>query len=127
MTITEPGLTISEVAELSGLSAHTLRYYERAGLMLGPVDRATSTHRRYTPADVTWIGFLTKLRATSMPIAQVREYAELARQGDATEDARLRLLREHRLRVIRDLDDITNSLAAIDTKIAVYEERITRS
>jgi len=124
MTIAEQLLSISEAAESTGLTTHTLRYYERAGLMLHAVDRASSTHRRYSAADVSWIGFLTKLRATGMPIATVRKYADLARSGDDTVLSRLELLLAHREAVVRQLEDVANSLAAIDKKIAVYEERI---
>ena len=123
MTVTNARLAISEVAEATGLSTHTLRYYERAGLMLTPVDRASLTHRRYSDADVTWVGFLTKLRSTGMPIAVVAEYAELVRCGDATTADRLELLSRHRIAVLAQLDDVTNSLAAIDTKIALYKEK----
>ena len=125
MTITDARLAISEVAEATGLSTHTLRYYERAGLMLDPVDRASSSHRRYSPGDVTWVEFLTKLRSTGMPIATVAEYAELVRRGGGTTADRLELLRRHRLAVLAQLDDITQSLAAIDTKIALYEEKVS--
>jgi DNA-binding transcriptional MerR regulator len=76
-------LTISDAARASGVSAHTLRYYERAGL-LDPVDRAASGHRRYAEEDLARIQFLTKLRSTGMPIRQIREYAELMRGGDGT-------------------------------------------
>ena len=124
MTIIDARLAISEVAEATGLSTHTLRYYERAGLMLTPVDRASSTHRRYSEADVTWVGFLTKLRATGMPIAVVREYADLVRGGEATTADRLELLQRHRIAVVAQLEEITQSLAAIDTKIAIYEEKV---
>jgi DNA-binding transcriptional MerR regulator len=124
MSITDTAIPISEVAELTGLSAHTLRYYEREGLMLTAVDRASSTHRRYTRADVTWVQFLTKLRSTAMPISRVKEYVELARRGDDTEQARLDLLVAHRTSVLAQLDQMTQSLAAIDFKIAVYSERI---
>ena len=124
MTIIDARLAISEVAEATGLSTHTLRYYERAGLMLTPVDRASSTHRRYSEADVTWVGFLTKLRATGMPIAVVREYADLVRRGEATTADRLELLQRHRIAVVAQLEEITQSLAAIDTKIAIYEEKV---
>jgi len=123
MTITDARLAISEVAEATGLSTHTLRYYERAGLMLAPVDRSTSTHRRYSDADVGWVTFLTKLRATGMPIATVREYVDLVRTGDDTTAARLELLLRHRITVLAQLDEITHSLAAIDTKIAIYKEK----
>ena len=124
MTIIDARLAISEVAEATGLSTHTLRYYERAGLMLTPVDRASSTHRRYSEADVTWVGFLTKLRATGMPIAVVREYADLVRRGEVTTADRLELLQRHRIAVVAQLEEITQSQAAIDTKIAIYEEKV---
>jgi DNA-binding transcriptional MerR regulator len=128
MTITEPApVSISEAAELTGLSVHTLRYYERAGLMFGAVDRASSTHRRYTEADIGWVLFLTKLRSTAMPIARVRDYVDLVRAGEETFAARLELLRAHREIVIAQLEEMTHSLAAIDHKIALYQKGISPS
>ena len=88
-------MTISEAAEASGLTAHTLRYYERAGL-LDPVGREAGGRRRYGDRDLSRIAFLTKLRATGMPIREVREYAELLREGDGNERERLALLEAHR-------------------------------
>jgi DNA-binding transcriptional MerR regulator len=76
--MTSDELTISEVAGRTGLTRHTLRYYERDGLMLG-VGRAGSGHRRYSERDLGWIELITKLRATGMPIGEVRRYAELVR------------------------------------------------
>lgn len=84
---TEQALSIMEAAEVSGLSVHTLRYYERTGL-LEPVSRNGSGHRRYRAADLERIAFLTKLRATGMPIRDVRRYAELMSAGEATNEAR---------------------------------------
>src|SRR5687768_10049306 len=75
-------MSISQAARATGVSAHTLRYYERAGLMLDPVDRAESSHRRYTEGDLGWITLLTRLRGTGMPIRRIAEYAELVRAGD---------------------------------------------
>jgi len=121
-----PALTISQVAELTGLSTHTLRYYERAGLMLAAIDRAPSRQRRYTDADVSFVRFLTQLRATSMPIAQVREYVELVRAGDDATADRLEMLLRHRIAVQAQLDEITTSLAAIDYKIATYQGKAPR-
>lgn len=121
MTPTDEQLSISEVAERTGLSAHTLRYYERAGLMLAPIHRASSTHRAYSARDVTWIIFLTRLRSTSLPIAQVKEYADLARRGEGTTPERLELLQRHRISVLAQLADMQASLAAIDYKISLYE------
>jgi DNA-binding transcriptional MerR regulator len=121
MSMTEELLSISEVAEATGLTAHTLRYYERAGLMLHEVDRASSQHRRYSTADVNWIVFLTRLRSTSMPIARMLEYVELVRRGDETVEARRDLLVMHRVSVAAQQETIAQSLAAIDYKINTYE------
>jgi DNA-binding transcriptional MerR regulator len=91
--------------------------------MLTPVDRASSTHRRYGDADVGWVEFLTKLRRTAMPIAEVRRYVELVRLGDVTTADRLALLQQHRIAVLAEIAAMKKSLAAIDFKIAVYEEK----
>ena len=114
--------TISEVAEVTGLSTHTLRYYERAGLMLGAIERGSSTHREYSDADIGWVTFLTRLRSTAMPIARVREYAELVRAGDATTRDRLELLQRHRITVQAQLEEMTRALEAIDYKIGLYQK-----
>lgn len=127
MTITDVRMSIAQVAVATGLSTHALRYYERAGLMLDPVDRASSSHRRYSPGDVNWVEFLTKLRSTGMPIATVRDYADLVRRGDSTTEDRLELLGRHRVAVLAQLDEITRSLAAIDKKIALYKEKATHA
>jgi DNA-binding transcriptional MerR regulator len=116
-------LTISGAARASGVSAHTLRYYERAGL-LDPVDRAASGHRRYAEEDLARIQFLTKLRSTGMPIRQIREYAELMRRGDDTHEARLALLEAHRDAVRAHLAETERNLELIDYKIGYYRERL---
>lgn len=110
------------MAEATGLSAHTLRYYERAGLMRSPVVRASSSHRRYSESDVNWVIFLSRLRSTSMPIGKVREYVELVRAGESTNEERLELLLRHRITVLAQLEELTASLAAIDYKITTYQE-----
>jgi DNA-binding transcriptional MerR regulator len=116
-------LSIADAAESSGLSAHTLRYYEREGL-LEPVSRNGSGHRRYRAADLELIAFLTKLRATGMPIREVRRYAELMRAGDATNAERLALLEAHRDTVLAGLETTTRNLELIEWKIRVYEQKI---
>ena len=82
-------LSIAEAAERTGLTAHTLRYYERDGLLLHSVERAPSGHRRYTDEDLRWIQMVTRLRATGMPIRDVRRYAALVRDGHGNEAERL--------------------------------------
>jgi DNA-binding transcriptional MerR regulator len=116
-------LTIAEAAEISGVSAHTLRYYERAGL-IGDVDRAASGHRRYSDEDLAWINVLQCLRATGMPIRDIRRYAQLARSGEDNLEARLALLEQHRAAVQAQLDEVLGHMAFIDRKIATYKERI---
>jgi DNA-binding transcriptional MerR regulator len=116
-------LTISDAARASGVSAHTLRYYERAGL-LDPIDRGASGHRRYAEEDLVRIQFLTKLRSTGMPIRQVRAYADLMRGGDETHEARLALLQEHREAVRARLAETERNLELIDRKIDFYRERL---
>jgi DNA-binding transcriptional MerR regulator len=91
--------------------------------MLG-VDRAGSGHRRYSETDLGWIELITKLRATGMPIREVRRYAEMVRAGDGNEDERLALLRAHRERVRAQLETMTAYLDAIDLKISYYAEAV---
>ena len=118
------GLTIAEAAEQSGLTAHTLRYYERDGLLLTSVDRSAAGHRRYTAQDLVWIELISRLRSTGMPIRDVRRYAALVRAGTGNEAERLALLKSHRERVEAQLADVTGHLRAIDHKIGIYEGKL---
>lgn len=126
MTSTLPvaGLSIADAAAEVGLTTHTLRYYERDGLMLRPIDRSGSGQRRYRADDLRWVRLLTCLRGTGMPVQQVREYAALVRAGDGNEDRRLDLLRAHRERVLARLAETTEHLGAIDRKIGVYVDKL---
>jgi DNA-binding transcriptional MerR regulator len=127
MAIAEPvagGLGISDAAHVTGVSAHTLRYYERAGLMLDRVGRASSSHRRYSDDEIRWVVLLTKLRSTGMPIRRMREYADLVRDGDGNEAERLALLEAHRAAVLEQLEAMRSNLEAIDYKIALYRGRL---
>lgn len=117
----EKELAIKEVAALTGLSAHTLRYYERVGL-LDPVSRAKSGHRCYSRQDVAWIEFLGRLRATGMPIRQMKRFAELRRGGEPTVPARRALLEEHRTEVRGRVAELERDLTAIDEKVELYEQ-----
>jgi DNA-binding transcriptional MerR regulator len=119
-------MTIAQAAEEAGVSVHTLRYYERAGL-LAPIDRNGSGHRRFTPEDVEWVVVCTKFRATGMPIRRLREYAELVRQGEGNEAERLALLEAHREDVRAQLREVRRNLELIDYKIDLYRGRIDGS
>lgn len=117
-------LAISDVAARTGLTTHTLRYYEDLGL-IDDIDRAESGHRRYRESDLAWIEFLKRLRRTGMPIEEMRYFAELRRSGPDTAAQRQRLLEEHRSRIRAEIADLGENLAAIDTKIAYYAELST--
>jgi DNA-binding transcriptional MerR regulator len=117
-------LTIAEAAERTGLTTHTLRYYERDGLMLREIERSVTGHRRYTEQDLTWINLLTCLRGTGMPISDIRRYAALVRAGVGNELSRLELLRAHRQRVLARLAEVQEHLGAIDRKIGIYVDKL---
>jgi DNA-binding transcriptional MerR regulator len=114
------GVTIAEAARRTGVSVHTLRYYERAGLVVSPVDRTSSGRRRYRELDLKWIIICTKLRATGMPIKGLRRYAQLVASGPGNEAERLALLEAHRADVLTRLAEIQENLKLIDHKIDVY-------
>lgn len=114
-------LTIAEVAAATGTSVHTLRYYERIGL-IAPVSRASSGHRRYVETDVRWVMFLRKLHATAMPIHRMLVYAELVRRGDSTIAERRALLEEHRSEVAAKLEEQKIHLEGIEKKVEHYRE-----
>jgi len=118
------GLSIAEAARRTGVSVHTLRYYERAGLVVTAVDRTSGGRRRYHQLDLDWIGICTRLRATGMPIRTIRRYAELVSAGPGNEQERLVLLEAHRAEVTARLARTREHLKLIDHKIAVYRGRL---
>lgn len=122
MEMQEEELGIGEIARRTGLSVHALRYYEREGLMLhGRVARGPGRQRRYSAADVKWLGLCIKLRRTGMPLAQIRRYVELLREGPGNEQHRLELLREQQRHVERQLDQLSDCLQIITRKVRTYE------
>ncbi|MEU2383600.1 MerR family transcriptional regulator [Streptomyces sp. NPDC012461] len=113
--------TISEVAALTGLSAHTLRWYERIGLM-PHVDRSHTGQRRYSNRDLDWLGLVGKLRLTGMPVADMVRYAELVRAGEHTYAERLDLLVATREDVRARIAELQGTLSLLDRKIDFYAD-----
>ncbi|MFF8292445.1 MerR family transcriptional regulator [Streptomyces sp. NPDC016309] len=111
--------TISEVAAWTGLTAHTLRWYERIGLM-PHVDRSHTGQRRFTNKDLDWLAFVGKLRLTGMPVADMVRYAELVREGEHTFDKRQELLEATRRDVRSRIAELQDTLAVLDYKIDFY-------
>ena len=121
MDIQKDKLTIQEVSQVTGLTPHTLRYYERIGL-IHPINREENTRRCYTADDVGWIDFLLKLRATGMSIKDMQRYAELQRQGDETLPERVEMLKSLRDKVESHIDEMNEHLKLIHYKIDYYSK-----
>lgn len=117
-------MKIGELARRSGLSAHTIRYYERIGL-LPPPDKNASGHRDYDVSILTWIDFLGRLKATGMPVREMLRYAALREQGGGTEAERRAILETHRELVRARLANLRENLSVLDTKIAGYAATIS--
>jgi DNA-binding transcriptional MerR regulator len=113
-------MAIGDVAARTGLSVHTLRYYERIGL-LDRVPRDGGGRRTFGPDDLAWLDLLTKLRRTGMSISDMVRYAELVRGGPATSPERLALLQQHRDAVAVRIAELTDCLGVIDYKISIYK------
>ncbi|MEU9036785.1 MerR family transcriptional regulator [Streptomyces sp. NPDC048352] len=119
MSLTQTRYTISEVEARTGLTQHTLRWYERIGLM-PHVDRSHSGQRRFSDKDLGWLAFVGKLRATGMSVADMVRYAELVREGEHTVDERRELLERTRREVRARLAELTDALGVLDLKISMY-------
>jgi DNA-binding transcriptional MerR regulator len=124
LEVKDTGLTIAEAARRTGVSVHTLRYYERAGLVVTTVDRNAAGRRRYQQLDLDWIRVCTRLRATGMPIRTIRRYAELVSAGRGNEQDRLALLEGHRAEVLAKIAELHENLELIEHKIDVYRGRL---
>lgn len=117
-------LGIGKVADQTGLSVHALRFYERQDLLVSPVRRSSGGRRIYQQADVDWLTICTRLRASGMPLAKLRAFAALVRQGPGNEEQRLSLLREHQSHIQRQLSELQACLDLTDWKVGLYEAHI---
>lgn len=117
----ESSLTIKDVSQRTGLSAHTLRYYERIGL-IAPVARATGGQRRYAAADMDWLAFLLRLRTTGMPIQGMLEFARLRSEGNVTARTRRKILENHLADVLTNIASLQQSAEALQPKIGIYRQ-----
>jgi DNA-binding transcriptional MerR regulator len=119
MDTTQTSLTIQEAAEETGLTVHTLRYYERIGLLM-PIERAANGHRRYSQRDINLIQMLNRWRQTGMPLVDIQHYVRLLQEGDATAGERRALLEAHRQTVVNQIEELQATLKVIDYKIQNY-------
>ena len=115
-------LSIGEVARRTGLSVHALRFYEREGLLAGPVERGAGGRRVYDEDDVDWLHVCIILRGSGMPLPVIRRYTELVRAGSGNEGERRELLSRHRDEVLGQIARLHRSLDLINHKVAVYDD-----
>jgi DNA-binding transcriptional MerR regulator len=117
------GYTIDQAAERMGISKHTLRYYEREGL-LAPVEKASNGHRRYTDDDLGWVHTLQLLRGTGMPIREMRDFVELTRAGDHTVADRVGVLGRYREELRERMTADVERMDFLNRKIAIYSDML---
>jgi DNA-binding transcriptional MerR regulator len=113
--------SIQQVAKMTGLSTHTLRYYEKIGLIKN-VQRDQTGYRQYTDVDLAWIQFLIRLRVTGMPMLKMKQFSDLRQKGDSTITARKELLEEHYKDVLGKIEELELNSQRIEEKIAHYKK-----
>lgn len=119
-------MKIGELAALTGLSAHTIRYYERIGLIPYAV-RDEAGQRAYDRSVLDWIGFLGRLKTTGMPIQGMLRYAQLRAAGPSTDRERGELLAAHRDAVRAQVAELEACLLVLDKKIEGYVHAMQRN
>ena len=116
--------TIGEFSRETGLSIYTLRYYEQEGLIIP--ERSQTNRRSYTENDAAWVAFIMRLKATGMPIKEIREYAKLRSEGDGTLARRLEMLVQHRQTIEEQIKQLQEHEVRLDEKISFYRQEIER-
>lgn len=116
--------SIGEFSKLTNLGIHTLRYYEHEGL-LAP-GRNSCNRRRYSEKDLAWVMFLKRLKDTGMPIKEIRRYAELRAEGNPTMQERMEMLSAHREALQKQIRQLRENMAKLDSKIEFYRTEIER-
>ena len=119
-------MKISEVSEQCDISAETLRYYERVGL-LPPVNRSESGIRDYSDLDVRRVEFIKCMRTAGLPVEVLIEYYRLVQQGDETMEDRKAILVEQRAEIKARMAELQKTLDLIDYKISFYEYAVLKA
>ena len=118
-------MTIRAVSERYGLSADTLRYYERVGL-IPPVPRSKGGARDYDAASLGWVELIKCMRSAGVGIEALTEYCRLFQQGEEIQEARKALLEEQRRQLLERMKDMQRSLNRLNEKIENYEQGLAR-
>lgn len=118
-------MTIAEVAKKYGLTADTLRYYERVGL-LPNINRSSGGIRDYSDEDCRWVEYIKCMRSAGISVETLIEYVRLFHQGTATIAARKKLLIEQREQIVARINELNEVLAKLDWKLDGYEDRMLK-
>ncbi len=111
--------SISEAAEVLGVNPHTLRYYEKEGI-ISP-ERTSSGVRSYTDSHIKWLKFVMKLRETQMPISDIKTYTQLFSEGNQTTSERLTILETHQKNIQIQIDSLMSTNEMLNKKIRMYK------
>ena len=115
--------SIQEVCNRTGLTAHTLRYYEKEGL-LNHVERSASGFRQYSDEDLEWLGLICCLKNTGMPLQEIARFVQLAHEGDQTLEERVELLKNHRVQLILRMEEMQKYLDKITWKVNFFSGKL---
>ena len=115
--------TIQDVSKKTGLTAHTLRYYEKEGLITG-VERSQGGIRQYTDEDLERLGLIRCLKNTGMSIQEIARFVQLTHEGDHTLEERVELLREHREKVLERMAEMQQHLDKVTWKLNFFTEKL---
>ena len=118
------GYAIGEFSSISGISIHTLRYYEKESLIIPK--RKENGRRSYSDGDIAWIQFIKRLKDTGMPIKEIQKYAVLRAKGDSTLEDRMEMLIQHRAVLKNEIAAMQESLNKLDDKIDYYKMEIEK-
>jgi DNA-binding transcriptional MerR regulator len=117
----ENKFTIQRISKMTGLTVHTLRYYEKMGL-LNDVERDGNGYRQYSETDIAWIDFLICLRILGMSVTDMKQFSDLRSQGNSTISARRELLEIHQSKVLEEINILKDNLSKIEEKIGYYKK-----
>ena len=115
--------SIQEVSKKTGLSAHTLRYYEKEGLITG-VERTAGGFRQYTDEDLEELGLICCPKNTGMSLQEIAQFVNLTHQGEFTLKERVALLREHRENMIKRMEEMQRYLDKVTWKVNFFTEKL---
>jgi DNA-binding transcriptional MerR regulator len=116
-------MNIKEFSQATGLSAYTIRYYEKIGIIRN-IQRNSSGHRFFTENDITWLGFVKRLKDTGMPLDKIQQYADLREEGEHTAGSRMSLLQDHAKILAEKIRCEQNHLRKLQEKIKFYEHLV---